>query len=247
MAPIIKVSEDVLKTLNPDVYEVVDNNVDLSFVTDENLYKEIVRYSDKTFPDHKDDLTKKLSFKDGVMKGNNSYISTMVDMYCKSNGLKERVATQMDLETNIEMFKGFYVDNGLALRTLNGVNEEKAIYLFEQLKRKGISENNFPLYIALRGLRLDDNLNFNLTEESYWKTEKCLNWENQTKFSETKNGFPKQKDKNGSRRILTRQGGLSGVYLSGASNLVMDGSGLASSGGSGGVVFAKGIGTIGNL
>ncbi|HLD55629.1 MAG TPA: hypothetical protein VJB35_05200, partial [Candidatus Nanoarchaeia archaeon] len=53
---------------------------DLNFITDENLYKEIVCYLDKTFPAYTETLSGRLSF-DGVMKGSNPYIATAVDMF----------------------------------------------------------------------------------------------------------------------------------------------------------------------
>src|SRR3989339_694650 len=125
---------------------------DLAFITDENLYKEIVCYMDKTFPSHTATLSEKLSF-DGVMKGSNSYIATAVDMFLQSINSTHRIATQKDLETNLEMFEGFSEDTGLVLRSLKGLNQDKAKYLYEQI---GKANSTLPIFFDLRGLKLDE-------------------------------------------------------------------------------------------
>ena len=195
---------------------------DLSFITDENLYKEIIKYLDKTFPNNKSDLSAKLEFKDNVMKGSNTYIAAAVDMYFKSINSKYRIARQKDLETNLEFTKDTYNDSGLALRNLTDkTNKEKAIYLFIQLSSRGIKEKDFPIWLDMRGLTLDDNLNFNLTPESFYKTAECLNWDNETKFSKINEfGLPKEKDENSNRKIWTSGYSLSRGYLNVSSNLV---------------------------
>jgi len=183
---------------------------DLNFITDENLYKEIICYLDKTFPSHTETLSGRLSF-DGVMKGSNPYIATAVDMFLQSINDTHRIATQKDLETNLEMFKGFYEDTGLVLRRLNNPNKDKAKYLYEQIRKANFT---LPIFFDLRGLKLDANLNFNLTEESRYKTANCLNWERGTKYSKIDEfGLPKEKDKNSSRQIYTFKDGLVRLYL----------------------------------
>jgi len=183
---------------------------DLNFITDENLYKEIVCYMDKTFPAHTTTLSGKLSFNE-VMKGSNPYIATAVDMFLQSINDTHRIATQKDLETNLEMFKGFYEDTGLVLRSLKDPNKDKAKYLSKQI---GKANSTLPLFCDLRGLKLDANLNFNLTEESRYETANCLNWESGTKYSKIDEfGLPKEKDKNSSRQIWTRKDGLVRLYL----------------------------------
>ncbi|KHO53139.1 MAG: hypothetical protein QT05_C0008G0023 [archaeon GW2011_AR13] len=185
----LKKIEDWIKNYKPSKTDVEEPKVeeipkilpskDLNFITDENLYKEIVCYMDKTFPSHIAILSGKLYF-DGVMKGSNPYIATAVDMFFKSINDTHRIATQKDLETNLEMFRGFY----------------------------------------LRGLKLDANLNFNLTEESRYKTANCLNWESATKYSKIDEfGLPKEKDENSSRLIWTLEDGLVGLYLDAIPNL----------------------------
>ncbi|HLD54667.1 MAG TPA: hypothetical protein VJB35_00240, partial [Candidatus Nanoarchaeia archaeon] len=151
-----------------------------------------------------------LSF-DGVMKGSNPYIATAVDMFLQSINDTHRIATQKDLETNLEMFKGFYEDTGLVLRRLNNPNKDKAKYLYEQIRKANFT---LPIFFDLRGLKLDANLNFNLTEESRYKTANCLNWERGTKYSKIDEfGLPKEKDKNSSRQIYTFKDGLVRLYL----------------------------------
>ena len=202
---------------------------DLAFITDENLYKEIVCYMDKTFPSHTATLSEKLSF-DGVMKGSNSYIATAVDMFLQSINDSHRIATQKDLETNLEMFKGLYEDTGLVLRNLNNPDKDKAKYLYEQIGKANSNFPIFPFFFDLRGLKLDANLNFNLTEESRYKTANCLNWESGTKYSKIDEfGLPKEKDKNSSRQIWTLGDGLVRLYLNGDTYLGSDDNGLENS------------------
>jgi len=183
---------------------------DLNFITDENLYKEIICYLDKTFPSHTETLSGRLSF-DGVMKGSNPYIATAVDMFLQSINDTHRIATQKDLETNLKMFRDFYEDTGLVLRSLNNLNKDKAKYLYEQIRKENFT---LPIFFNLRGLKLDANLNFNLTEESRYKTANCLNWKDGTKYSKIDEfGLPKEKDKNSSRQIYTFKDGLVRLYL----------------------------------
>jgi len=213
---------------------------ELSFVTDENLYKEIVKYLDKTFTNKKDTFPNNLKFKDSVMKGSNTYIATAVDMYLKSINSEYRLANQLDLEQNLDFTKGTYNDSGLALRNLVGYNKNQAAYLFEQIKKLGKTEKDFPIWFNLRGLNLDSNLNFNLTPESFYKTSECLNWQSGTKFSKVNDfGLPKEMDENFRRQIWTSNGALSGCDLGGSSSLYSNGSVLSNSYVNGRVVLAK--------
>jgi len=203
---------EAMKNYKPSKEEVEESKVeekpkislpskDLAFITDENFYKEIICYIHKTFPYNTTTLSGKLSF-DGVMKGSNPYIATAVDMFLQSINDTHRIATQKDLETNLEMFRGFYEDTDLVLRSLNNPNNYKAKYLYEQL---GKANSTLPIFFDLRGLKLDANLNFNLTEESRYKTAKY------SKIDEF--GLPKEEDKNSSRQIWTLKDGLVRLYL----------------------------------
>ena len=208
---------------------------DLSFVTDENLYKEISQYITK---EHSQ-IENKLIFEDNVMKNSNPFLAVAVDMFCKKHYPEYRIARQVDLETNLSMFKGLYIDSGLALRNLTGNNKEQAIYLFEQLKQKGIKESNFPIWSDLRGLELNGK-NFKLTDESIYSTQECLNWKSGTKYSKINNlGLPKEKDENSSRQIWTSNNALSSCCLDWDSDLYSDYSDLFDSNGVGRVVLAK--------
>jgi hypothetical protein len=192
---------------------------DLSFVNDVNFCNEIIKYLDKTFPNHKDILSKKLSFNDeeSVMKGSNPYIAIAIDNYLKSINSEYRIANQIDLEQNLLMFKNFYIDSGLKLKNLsNDTNKSQAIHLFNQLKQKGLSENDLPIWLNLRGLIFDNDLNFNLTDESSYKINaECLNWESGTHYSVIDNdfGLPKKEDKSSNRQIWTNDDALSRCYL----------------------------------
>ena len=208
--------EEPITKLDEEKPKISISSKDLTFITDENLYKEIVCYMDKTFHYTSAFSIGKLYF-DGVMKGSNPYIATAVDMFLQSINDTHRIATQKDLETNLEMFKGFYEDTGLVLRSLKDPNQDKANYLYGQIAK---ANSTLPIFFNLRGLKLDANLNFNLTEESRYKTANCLNWESATKYSKIDEfGLPKEKDENSSRLIWTLEDGLVGLYLDAIPNL----------------------------
>ena len=207
---------EAMKNYKPSKEEVEESKVeekpkislpskDLAFITDENFYKEIICYIHKTFPYNTTTLSGKLSF-DGVMKGSNPYIATAVDMFLQSINDTHRIATQKDLETNLEMFKGFYEDTGLVLRSLKDPNQDKANYLYGQIAK---ANSTLPIFFNLRGLKLDANLNFNLTEESRYKTANCLNWEKVARYSKIDEfGLPTEKDINSLREIWTLKDGF---------------------------------------
>jgi hypothetical protein len=218
---------------------IIQPSGDLRFITDVKEYSEIVKYLDKEFLENKNVLSNKLSF-DNVMKGSNTYIATAVDMFFKKYHPEYRLATQLDLEQDLPFTKNTYNDSGLALRNLTGNNQEQAVYLFEQLKQKGFKEKDLPIWINLRGLDLNKDLNFNLTDESFYKTAECLNWKNGTKFSKINDfGVPKEKDDSSTRQIWTSEYALSGCYLNTYSYLDSDDSDLSDSGDDGRVVLAK--------
>lgn len=245
MAPLIEVTDKVLDGMNKlKIPYDLKTRIDLQFITDENLYKEIIKYLDKTFPAQKSNLSAKLKFKDNVMKGSNPYIATAVDMYFSSINSKFRIARQRDLETNLQMFKGFYVDSGLALRSLEASSKKQAKYLFAQLKQKApnfqVPIFQVPIWIDLRGLSLDNNLNFNLGSESQYKTAECLNWKYEKKYSEIDEfGLPKEINKNSNRQIFIRNSGLFKACLDDGSDLIFGYSYLGSSNDYGRVVIAK--------
>jgi len=210
---------------------------DLAYVEDKDLFKEIRNY----IKSEHNKLENKLIFKDGVMKHSNAPLAVAVDMFFKKYYPEYRISTQRDLEANLPMFKGFYIDTGLALRNLTGANKEQAEYLFEQLKKRGVKIEDFPLWINLRGLELDKNLNFNLTDEAVYSTQPSLNWKNGTHYSITNElGLPKEEDTSSSRSIWTDLNyALSRCYLGRDSDLGACGSVLASSYDGGRVVLKK--------
>jgi len=218
--------EEPITKLDEEKPKISISSKDLTFITDENLYKEIVCYMDKTFHYTSAFSIGKLYF-DGVMKGSNPYIATAVDMFLQSINDTHRIATQKDLETNLEMFKGFYEDTGLVLRSLNYPNKDKAKYLYKQIRKENFTLPIFSnlrrlnIFFDLRGLKLDANLNFNLTEESRYKTANCLNWKIGTKYSKIDEfGLPKEKDENSSRHIWALEDGLVRLYLNKSLDLV---------------------------
>ena len=227
------------KTAKTSQKQIILPNEDLQFITDKSLYDEIKTYFAKTFPD-KQEMFNELEWnsQNSVATGSNSYISTGVDMFFKKNMPKYRIARQIDLETDLKKFKGFYIDSGLALRSLENPNQEKAKHIQKQLKQRGL--NKFPVWMDLRGLELDSNLNFNLTDESRYKQADCLNWKNETKYSQIDDfGLPKSKDKNSSRKIWTNKQGLSRCFLYWGSDLGSRYEGLAVSDGVGRVALVR--------
>jgi hypothetical protein len=212
---------------------------DLSFIEDKDLYKEIRNYIKNDHPN----LENKLIFDESekVMKYSNLYLAVAVDMFSKEYHPEYRLATQFDLEQNLPMFEDFDIDSGLALRNLTGTNKDKGIYLFNQLKQRGIKKSNFPIWVDLRGITLDSNLNFNLTDESRYKLNAdCLNWKKGEKYSLIDDyGLPKKKDSNSGRQIWTADHALSGGSLSWCSVLVSGNSVFVYSGDNGRVVVAK--------
>ena len=211
----------------PITTPIVQPTGNLSFIKSKYLYEEIIKYLDKTFPTNKSILSEKLRFRNGVMRGSNPYIAVCVDMFLKERHYPHRIATQRDLETNLQMFRDYYVDTGLALRSIAEPNKSQAENLYAQIKKANTNIND-PIFIELRNLELDANLNFILTPESRYKTAECLNWKNGEKYSKTDDfGLPKEIDnlkvipsraqasKNSTRQISTASSGLLRSHLDG--------------------------------
>jgi len=187
----------------------------LQFITDQNLYKEIIKYFTKTFPDYSDVLNKKFNWDDdkSVATGSSPYIDVAVDMFLRKQNSKCRIATQRDLETNLQMFKDCYEDTGLALRSVADPNKNQAENLYNQIK-KANPNIEYPIFIELRNLELDTSLNFKLTPQSRYKKAECLNWKNGTHYSQIEDyGLPKAEDANSKRQIWTVKSGLVRAYL----------------------------------
>ena len=223
----------------PITTPIVQPTGNLSFIKSKYLYEEIIKYLDKTFPTNKSILSEKLRFRNGVMRGSNPYIAVCVDMFLKERHYPHRIATQRDLETNLQMFKGCYKDTGLALKNIAEPNKSQAENLYTQIKK--VSPNiEFPIFVDLRGLVLDSNLNFNLTDESKYKTAECLNWKDEKRYSKIDDfGLPKEIDKNSKRQIGTKSSGLLSSYLNGALYFNANGEDLSNSNSSGRVVLAR--------
>jgi hypothetical protein len=197
----------------------------LSFIEDSELYNEILQYIQTKFPKTCPTITEDLFFHDGAMEGGGAYSAVAIDMFLKENMPQKRIANLYDLEKNIEQLKFSIVPSGLALRNFEGRNYEQAGHLFNQICDRENSYHPFgspddlsrgiPVCLSLKGLTLDDESNFNLTEESWYRLKAgCLNWENRTKFSETDYfGLPSRQDKNAPRNILTGNHALSACYL----------------------------------
>jgi len=211
---------------------------DLSFVTDKDLYREIRNY----IKSEHGDIERQSTFEEGVMKHSNPSLAVAVDMFFKNHHPEYRLATQFQLEQDLDFTRGTYNDSGLALRSLTGFNEEQARHLYEQLKKRN-PKIEFPIFCDLRGLELDSNLNFNLTDESRYKTAKCLNWSSGTNYSKTDDfGLPRTKDNSSSRQIWTTSEGFVRSFLNWCSYLYAYGDILANSSDGGRVVLARAAG-----
>lgn len=225
---IVRIEEQDLNPVLP--------TTDLAFIENKDLYKEVRNYIKNDHPN----LENKLGFQEGVMKGSNPRLAVAVDMYFKKHNPEYRLATQVDLEKDLSKFKGFYVDSGLALRNLTQANSEQAEYIFNQLQQRGVTLENLPIWLNLRGLELDKNLNFNLTDESIYSTQDSLNWENGTRYSKVNDlALPREVDRKSSRQILTANHALSRGCLYGDSYLDSGNLDLSDSDVKGRVVLAK--------
>ncbi len=232
----IENEKPVKKNIATKVNPIIPISGELSFVTDKNLYKEICKYIKKEIPK----LNNVLEFNNSVMKQSNPYLAVSIDMFLKSINSEYRLATQLDLEQNLKFTENTYNDSGLALRNLKKDNKDQAVYLFDQLKKKGLTEKDFPIWLNLRDLELDNNLNFNLTEKSFYSKADSLNWKRGTHYSKIDNfGLPEKEDKNSGRQIWTADYALSSCYLYWDSDLVANYSDLSFSSDYGRVVLAK--------
>ena len=215
MERLLKSEEEAMKSKVPQTNSpIILPNKDIQFITSKELYDETKKYFGLTFPDNQD-VFNKLNWDNAnlIATGSNPYIQTGIDMFCKANNLKYRIVRQADLETNLQMFKDKYVDSGLTLRSLMNPNSEQAKYLHTQLIKRN-PKIKLPVWIELRGLELTTDLNFELTDESVYKTADCLNWKSGTHYSQTDElGLPVQEDKKSGRQIWTADNGLSRAYL----------------------------------
>ena len=221
---------------------ILPPNGTLSFIDKKQLYDQVQKYFEAEFPNHKE-IFEKLTWdtNNNVTNGSNTYIAIATDMFCKKHMPGYRLARQLDLETDLQKFKGAYVDSGLALRSTDGTNAKQAKSLYKQLHKKN-KKIKLPVWVDLRGLSLDSSLNINLTDESTYKTADCLNWANETHYSAKDDfGLPSSEDKTSDRQIWTpnTKKGLLGCYLNWNSDLVSDSEDFAYSNSNGRVVVSK--------
>lgn len=196
-------------------------NITLSYVTDKNLYKEFINYLSITFPGKEKILQDKLIFENGVMKGSTPRIAVAFNTFLKSMNYEYELSTIFDLKKKYYFTEGTSNDLGLVLRQVNNQNREEAKNLEKQLKKREDFKNNFPVWINLKGLELNKNLYFLLTDESTYKTGECLKWNNGTKFSKLGIfGLPTKRDKLGKREIWNANPYLARGILNTESNIV---------------------------
>lgn len=187
--------------------------------------------------------------KSKTVRGSNPFAVAHADSLLKSQGI--RVATMADLErvltTNAFDLRETYEDTALVLRSNEDPNAYLANNLVEQLESRGTRVAKTPIVVQLRGLNMvkdansDYGLAFQLTDESQIAEAPYLVEKNNGKtFNKMdENGVPIL-DKNGSRSLWTRIGGLSRLYLGGDLNVVSDCEDLASSNEDGRVALVRG-------
>jgi hypothetical protein len=197
-------SADELKTrvmsVKPKKQKTVENKVEestreLSFVDNQNMYGEFLEYFYSKFRSHRDELTEKASFnrEKKVMTGSTPYIAIAMDMFLKENYSEYRIATLKDLDQNLDFSKGYEIDAGIILRFGKMSDNDISINLWNQLRIKDPGVSNYlPVWFDLRGLKLDENLNFKISKESkYKKNASCFNKKEKSLFSKTDNfGLP---------------------------------------------------------
>jgi hypothetical protein len=187
----------------------VEGNGDLSFMDTHHNYIGFMNYLHARFPNEEIDiLSKPIRYNrdEKVMKGSNPYTAIAFDMYLKEFNIGYRLATQEDLKNNLEFIEGYRVDTGLVL---NGINSkipnrtDKEDILFSQLEKKfGFVEDWLPVFIDLKGLELDKNLNFIFTDESRYFPARFMEFDLNT-FSETDEyGLPLIESMIGGRKII---------------------------------------------
>lgn len=187
------------------------------------------------------DVLNVLNESNGWIKGSNDYSVVLANKILRQLGL--RTSTQADIEKILKSgdlaLSGFYVDNGLAIRSEGGPNEYLAKDLIKQLRKQKL-----PVMIPLCGfdLRLDKNspsgLAFNIREDAEIIYDEILNSENGNFSSEDineKTGLPSKLGK-GDRTFYSRNSGVSGVYLGRGSYLNSHGGNLDNSSDDGRVV-----------
>src|SRR3989344_5668972 len=203
------------------------------------LFNERARKSLDIFPD-----------KNGILVGSNCFAPLVLREFLPKNS---KLATMYDLEKlggeNPEIFKGFYIDTGLFLRTPGDSykpNDLLAKDLAEQLKHKGITLET-PKIIYFDALDLDENLEFEygLVYKLNGRANLGKNIIDSPELTNdfmfmtiNEKGIP-VKDENGSRKIYTRSDGLSRFYLDRISGVGSDGRDLAYSVGDGQVVVIE--------
>jgi hypothetical protein len=172
---------------------------------------------------------KVLNFKDGVVKGSNSYAIFLMNDILSKQGL--RTASPADVQKVIDnddkFLNGNYVDLGVVLRNVNGSNEYLTGQLAKQSKdRKYKFSNSNPLVFKPSDLELilDSNspsgLGFKIKDSaSPFNAPELSNKNDNKKFKNTnKNGVPVF-DKNGNRTNYTTDNGLSRFSLGRYSDL----------------------------
>ena len=219
---------------------------DLTFVTDENIFKEFINYYHKDierlapFCD-KSDFLKKLRFLNiidlecnpaaSVMEGSNIFINIAMDMFSKKYLSGYRLARQVDLEQHLNYIENFPVSaniyTGLVLKSVGEGNWDQGENLLKQLKRRGIRESDFPIWLDLRGLELSNSFKIILTDEARYKKKADPFYDiyDGHFFSKTDDAFGlpilNPKDKNKSRKIYNWSYSLSAAYMDTSFNLIL--------------------------
>ena len=235
--------------------EMPKNVPSASFVTDKAFVDEYKGIVESDFDDAK--VLKVIGYSDGVAKGSNPFAVVLANSIASQQGY--RVANQAELEKALSLnalpLQGQYEDTALVLRSESNPNQYLAQNLAEQVRKRGFNLNN-PLVIPLSGLELvkdstsEHGLAFKLTDKSQIIVAPILASQNGSYIDSYQmnkdTGLPTAvfpKPTSGNRQLLTRDSGLSRLYLDSNLNVNSCNGGLAISDDYGRVVLVSGEAT----
>ena len=160
-----------------------------------------------------------LNYKDGIVKGSNSYAVVLANQILKQEGL--RTATQADLEKILKInaldLKGMDIDTGLVLRNEDGLEKYLVRDLSKQIKEKGYEFPKVPLVIWLNELNLENDkkshtgLRFKLSENCKPFYVQILKKGGAflSEDIDEETGLPKKLSRGGNRYLFVKHYGLS--------------------------------------
>jgi hypothetical protein len=193
----------------------VQSSGNLRFVTDKKEFEDYIKFA-------KDHLHEEL-FNIGLgevkfvecggptyekmMEGSNPFAAVLMDIYLKYINSNYRLATQANLEKNLEFVKGTNNYTGIIIENFKRpkIPGENTTFskLIDGLKKEGFGEHSNPTWVELKGLSLDDKLNYVLTDEVKSYHNPILNKEGISKYNKVDEyGLPKIDNVDGKRNSI---------------------------------------------